>query len=112
MTMSIRISSCPTVVQLYPLVATAGVATRRSESATKILRFGIFDPLLYRPTTWLNPVRLYSGPMSDPTTIRRLYGRRSGHKLRRGQAALLEELLPRVGLPAGPLDARLLFGDD
>ena len=50
--------------------------------------------------------------MSDPTTIRRLYGRRQGHKLRAGQSALVEELLPEVSVPAGPLDARTLFGDD
>jgi tRNA (guanine-N7-)-methyltransferase len=51
--------------------------------------------------------------MNDPTTIRRLYGRRQGHALRAGQAALVEELLPRLALPAdGPLDAQRLFGDD
>ena len=50
--------------------------------------------------------------MSDPTTIRRLYGRRSGHKLRQGQAALLEELLPAVQIPEGSLSSRALFGDD
>jgi len=51
--------------------------------------------------------------MNDPTTIRRLYGRRQGHKLRAGQAALVEELLPEVAVPeAGQLDARVLFGDD
>lgn len=50
--------------------------------------------------------------MNDPTTIRRLYGRRQGHKLRQGQAALVEELLPQVSVPdQGPIDARLLFGD-
>ena len=50
--------------------------------------------------------------MNDPATIRRLYGRSQGHKLRQGQAALVEELLPRVSVPDGPLDARTLFGDD
>ena len=50
--------------------------------------------------------------MNDPTTIRRLYGRRQGHALRQGQAALVEELLPRLAIPAGPLDATTLFGDD
>jgi tRNA (guanine-N7-)-methyltransferase len=50
--------------------------------------------------------------MEDPTTIRRLYGRRQGHKLRAGQAALVEELLPEIDVPeSGPLDARTLFGD-
>jgi len=50
-----------------------------------------------------------SGP-SDPTTIRRLYGRRSGHKLRKGQEELLAELLPKVEVPEGPLSAVRLFG--
>ncbi len=51
--------------------------------------------------------------MSDPTTIRRLYGRRSGHKLRRGQAELAEQLLPAIEVPAaGTLTSELLFGDN
>jgi tRNA (guanine-N7-)-methyltransferase len=51
--------------------------------------------------------------MNDPTTIRRLYGRRQGHKLRQGQSALVEELLPEISVPeTGPLNARALFGDD
>jgi len=50
--------------------------------------------------------------MADPTTIRRLYGRRSGHKLRKGQAALLDALMPRVEIPEGPLTSRALFGDE
>ena len=51
--------------------------------------------------------------MNDPTTIRRLYGRRQGHKLRAGQSALVDELLPQLALPAaGPLDAIALFGAD
>jgi tRNA (guanine-N7-)-methyltransferase len=51
--------------------------------------------------------------MPDPISIRRLYGRAKGHKLRQGQAALVEELLPEVSVPEfGPLDARTLFGDD
>lgn len=51
--------------------------------------------------------------VNDPTTIRRLYGRRQGHKLRIGQAALVEETLPALSVPDdGPLDAPTLFGDD
>lgn len=51
--------------------------------------------------------------MSDPTTIRRLYGRRTGHKLRVGQAALVEQLLPELAVPTeGALSAVGLFGDD
>jgi tRNA (guanine-N7-)-methyltransferase len=50
--------------------------------------------------------------MIDPMTTRRLYGRRQGHKLRLGQAELVEELLPRISVPeTGPLDAPSLFGD-
>lgn len=50
--------------------------------------------------------------MNDPATIRRLYGRRQGHKLRIGQAALVEETLAPLSVPeAGPLDAQTLFGD-
>lgn len=50
--------------------------------------------------------------MSDPATIRRLYGRRAGHKLRVGQAAMLEADLPVLELPVnGPLDALSMFGD-
>ncbi|MBX9814843.1 MAG: tRNA (guanosine(46)-N7)-methyltransferase TrmB [Proteobacteria bacterium SG_bin5] len=49
--------------------------------------------------------------MNDPTTIRRLYGRRQGHKLRVGQAALVEEWLPRLAVPeAGALSSKSLFG--
>lgn len=49
--------------------------------------------------------------MNDPSTIRRLYGRRQGHALRAGQAALVEELLPRLSVPdEGALDAARLFG--
>jgi tRNA (guanine-N7-)-methyltransferase len=49
----------------------------------------------------------------DPTTLRRLYGRRSGHKLRAGQAALVEQLLPAISVPAeGPVTSERLFGDE
>jgi tRNA (guanine-N7-)-methyltransferase len=50
--------------------------------------------------------------MNDPTTINRLYGRRTGHKLREGQATLVEELLPRISVPEGSLTSQILFGDD
>ena len=52
-----------------------------------------------------------TGSSADPTTIGRLYGRRAGHKLRAGQAALVEETLPGLTVPEGPLDAQALFGD-
>ena len=49
----------------------------------------------------------------DPTTINRLYGRSSGHKLRKGQAALVEELLPQIAVAdEGEVTALSLFGDD
>lgn len=51
--------------------------------------------------------------MNDPSTIRRLYGRAKGHKLRSGQQALVDEALPRVAVPTeGPINAMRLFGDD
>lgn len=51
--------------------------------------------------------------MNDPTTIRRLYGRHQGHKLRLGQAALVEELLPQVSVPEDDaLNAERLFGKE
>ena len=49
----------------------------------------------------------------DPTTINRLYGRSTGHKLRVQQAALVDTLLPQIAVPAeGDLSSRILFGDD
>ncbi|MFN3435323.1 MAG: tRNA (guanosine(46)-N7)-methyltransferase TrmB [Sphingomonas sp.] len=51
--------------------------------------------------------------MNDPVSIRRLYGRRQGHKLRAGQAALVEETLAPLSVPeTGALDATRLFGAD
>lgn len=49
----------------------------------------------------------------DPTTIRRLYGRTMGHKLRDNQQRLVDELLPVISVPEdGPVTSRILFGDD
>ena len=49
----------------------------------------------------------------DPTTLNRLYGRSSGHKLRKGQAELIETLLPAIEVPAeGEITAQRLYGDD
>ena len=51
--------------------------------------------------------------MTDPLTINRLYGRSTGHKLRKGQADLVETLLPAIAVPdEGPVTAERLFGDD
>ena len=48
----------------------------------------------------------------DPTTINRLYGRSSGHKLRKGQAELVETLLPAIAVPPeGEITSERLFGD-
>ena len=49
----------------------------------------------------------------DPLTLNRLYGRSSGHKLRKAQQELVEELLPQIEVPAdGEITSRQLFGDD
>ena len=49
---------------------------------------------------------------SDPLTINRLYGRSTGHKLRKGQVELVDNLLPQIAVPAeGDLTAERLFGE-
>src|SRR6184192_1408235 len=49
----------------------------------------------------------------DPLTLNRLYGRSSGHKLRKSQQELVETLLPEIEVPAdGEISSRRLFGDD
>jgi tRNA (guanine-N7-)-methyltransferase len=49
----------------------------------------------------------------DPTTLNRLYGRSQGRPLRAAQQALVEDLLPRIAVPAdGPVTAERLFGRD
>ena len=49
----------------------------------------------------------------DPTTLNRLYGRSSGHKLRPSQRELLDTLLPTIAVPAdGDITSRSLFGDN
>ena len=49
----------------------------------------------------------------DPTTLNRLYGRSSGHKLRKSQQELIDRLLPAITVPAeGEITSRRLFGDD
>ena len=48
----------------------------------------------------------------DPITLNRLYGRSKGKPLRQGQQALVDELLPRIAMPAeGPITAQALFGE-
>jgi tRNA (guanine-N7-)-methyltransferase len=49
----------------------------------------------------------------DPTTLNRLYGRSSGHKLRQGQRELVDSLLPQIAVPEeSEIDSHRLFGDD
>jgi len=48
----------------------------------------------------------------DPLTLNRLYGRSSGHKLRKGQQELVERLLPQLEVPAdGEISAQALYGE-
>jgi tRNA (guanine-N7-)-methyltransferase len=54
----------------------------------------------------------YGATMTDPTSLNRLYGRAKGHKLRAGQQALVDEFLPGLAVPPGPIDSKTLFGDD
>ena len=47
----------------------------------------------------------------DPTTLNRLYGRSVGKKLRKRQQELVENLLPKIAVPAdGPVTVERLFG--
>ncbi len=49
----------------------------------------------------------------DPTTLNRLYGRSVGKPLRARQQGLVDDLLPRIAVPAeGPVTAERLFGQD
>lgn len=49
----------------------------------------------------------------DPLTLNRLYGRSSGHKLRKGQQESIDTLLPQLDVPPeGEITSRKLFGDD
>lgn len=49
----------------------------------------------------------------DPTTLGRLYGRSVGKPLSEGRRQLVEEVLPRIAVPAqGPLTAARLFGEE
>src|ERR1044071_5786925 len=49
----------------------------------------------------------------DPLTLNRLYGRSSGHKLRKAQQELVETLLPQIEVPEeGEIGSTRLFGDD
>ncbi|HEV2596688.1 MAG TPA: tRNA (guanosine(46)-N7)-methyltransferase TrmB [Sphingomicrobium sp.] len=48
----------------------------------------------------------------DPLTLNRLYGRSSGHKLRKGQQELVQNLLPALEIPQdGEITSARLFGE-
>lgn len=48
----------------------------------------------------------------DPLTLNRLYGRASGHKLRKGQQELVDRLLPAIEVPAErEITSETLFGE-
>ena len=48
----------------------------------------------------------------DPTTLNRLYGRSSSHKLRPAQQAMIDTLLPAIAVPGeGEITPERLFGD-
>ena len=52
-------------------------------------------------------------PIHDPTTLNRLYGRAKGKPLRVYQQGLVDDLLPRLQVPAdGAITAERLFGRD
>ncbi len=49
----------------------------------------------------------------DPTTLNRLYGRSTGHKLRPAQQQLVDTLLPQISVPAErDVTSQGLFGDE
>jgi tRNA (guanine-N7-)-methyltransferase len=49
--------------------------------------------------------------LGDPTTLKRLYGRTKGKKLRGVQSDLMHDLLPKISMPEdGPVTAEHLFG--
>lgn len=49
----------------------------------------------------------------DPLTLNRLYGRSSGHKLRKSQQEIVEKLLPALAVPDdSDVTALRLFGED
>ncbi|MCK0127108.1 tRNA (guanine(46)-N(7))-methyltransferase TrmB [Erythrobacter sp. F6033] len=49
----------------------------------------------------------------DPTTLNRMYGRSIGKPLRGRQQGLVDDLLPKIAVPAeGPVTAKDLFGED
>ncbi|HKC02536.1 MAG TPA: tRNA (guanine(46)-N(7))-methyltransferase TrmB [Sphingomicrobium sp.] len=51
--------------------------------------------------------------LGDPLTLNRLYGRSTGHKLRKSQQELVDTLLPQIEVPTeGEVTPLALFSDD
>lgn len=69
---------------------------------------------LLRPAHWsTSRAAMTAFKSGDPLTLNRLYGRSSGHKLRKGQQELIETLLPAIEVPAeGQITSGALFGDE
>ena len=64
-----------------------------------------------RPAFSDPPMTAYKA--GDPTTLNRLYGRSSGHKLRPAQQELIDTLLPAIAVPAdGEVTSQRLFGNE
>ena len=56
-----------------------------------------------------NGARMTAHKSGDPTTLNRLYGRAKGKPLRKFQQSLVDDLLPRIAVPAeGEVTARYL----
>jgi tRNA (guanine-N7-)-methyltransferase len=73
---------------------------------------GRADDIAFKRAHWA-AVPTQSTAAPDPTTLNRLYGRSSGHKLRQGQAELIENLLPAIAVPPeGEISSRVLFGEE
>src|SRR5207248_11623638 len=57
--------------------------------------------------------RVTAHKSGDPLTLNRLYGRSSGHKLRKSQQELVDTLLPQIEVPQdGEITSQRLFGDN
>ena len=65
------------------------------------------------PPPALSDRRMTAHKAGDPTTLNRLYGRSSGHKLRPRQQELIDNSLPAIAVPAdGDVHSLGLFGDE
>jgi len=74
---------------------------------------GSFGRSCGMPTSRLAPAAMTAFKPGDPLTLNRLYGRSSGHKLRKAQQELIDGLLPALEVPpGGELTALGLFGED